>query len=445
MGRFETGAIKIEFFEVTMIKHGRSRYISFFSSDQTGAALLVIVFTIVVTSVLSVGIMRLTTTSTQSGFFVNQQNRAFYLAESGARYTLPIINNDYTQAVATLNGKEFQLGGNDKFQISFDFATRAPNVVVVSTGIANAGTAFEAKQTVRFELEGTSLFQYGLFALSGDRPAIEAKGHGYIDYYNSSDGPYAGLPALHAGKLMGANRKWSETIKLKDDMIVYGDAYIGPGGHLPSGIKIENHAVLKGSKMNLPETKSYPPITGSIGGSTNLGDIRLDHHDTRTLTTGSYIVDDLEIDDHAYLTIAGDVVIYLTDDLEMKGDDCAIYLNDGATLTIYATTYDWIEIKIKGKGVINQYSQPKAEHFQIYGSYKCYKVETNLKTSNGDAKSYAVIHAPYAEVKFMEDTQFFGAAIGRKIKVEHDAVVHWDKALLSFGGSVVVNDNYIQY
>lgn len=414
--------------------------------DQRGSVLIMIISTIVVLSALTAGVVNLKTTSTYSQLYTNQQKLAYYLAESGGRYIIPEVTAGLTQAITNFHGKEFQLASsNDKFTISIDTATEAPNVLVVSTGIVNAGTSAEVRQTITYELESQSVFDYGAFATSSNDKAIEIKDDGYVDYFNSNDGPYSGLPGTYSGNpLLAVNRTGSSSIKLKDDAIIYGDVYVGPGGSA-SNIKVEDDAEVKGSKLTLSDTRTMSAGTydWTQAGATNLGDEDLDGNDNLTLTAGTYRIDDLTMDDNATLTISGDVILYLTDDLEMKDDDNRIYINNGASLTIYATGHD-DEIKLRGN-VDNQNTVPKAEQFQIYADNDFDKIEVKLKTSEGDAKLYAAIYAPNSEVKFKEDTQLFGAAVGQKVKVEDDAAIHYDKALTGLAGGVTIAGTYIQY
>ena len=414
--------------------------------DQRGSVLVVIISTIVVLSALTAGVLNLKTTSTYSQLYTNQQKLAYYLAESGGRYIIPEVTDDLNQAITNFHGKEFQLANsNDKFTISIDTATAAPNVLVVSTGVVNAGTSAEVRQTITYELEAQSVFDYGAFATSSSSQAIKVKDDGYVDYYNSNDGAYSGLPTTYDGNpLLAVNRTGWESIRLQDDAIIYGDVYVGPGGSA-SDIRIRHDAEVKGSKLTLSDTRTMSAGTYSwtAAGATNLGDEDLDGNDNLTLTAGTYRIDDLEMDDNATLTISGDVILYITDDLHMHDDDNRIYINNGASLTLYMTgNNDSIELR---GNVDNQNTVPKAEQFQIYAESDFDEIEVNLKTSEGDAKLYAAIYAPNSEVKFKEDTQLFGAVVGQKVEVEDDAAIHYDKALTGLAGGVTITGSYVQY
>ena len=414
--------------------------------DQSGSVLVMIISTIVVLSALTAGVVNLKTTSTYSQLYTNQQKLAYYLAESGGRYIIPEVSDDLTQAITNYHGKEFQLtDSNDKFTISIDTATQSPDILVVSTGIVNAGTSAEARQTITYQLEAESVFEHAAFATDGSEKAIELKGSGYVDYFNSNDGPYSGLPGTYSGNaLLGVNRTGSNSIYLVDDIIVYGDAYVGPGGSA-SHIYEGGSSDVRGSKLAMTESKTMSGGTysWSDAGATNLGDEDLEDDDNLTLSAGTYRIDDLEMDDEATLTISGDVILYITDDLHMHDDDNRITINNGASLTLYMTGND-DSIQFRGN-IDNQNTVPKAEQFQIYAENDFDNIEIKLKTSEGDAKLYASIYAPNTDVQFKEDTQFFGAVVADEIKMENDAIIHYDKALTSLAGGLTVAGTYFQY
>ncbi len=429
-------------------------------SDQSGAVLIIIISTIVVLSTLTIGVLNLKTTSTYSQLYANQQKKAYSLAESGGRYAISKIKADLTQAISDLDNKEFQLGSNNaKFSISIDTVTKAPKVLLVSTGIVNEGTSNEARQAITYELEAESIFDYGLFAtsteieLDKDSPTvssvIEIKKDTYIDYFNSNDAPYAGLPGTYSGNpLVARNRPAAESVLLIENAIVYGDVYVGLNGNTDTDITLEDASVIKGDKLTLTHTRDMDLKTDP-GGGTTISDILLINTESQTLTAGTYRLDEIKLEHDSFMNISGDVTIVVLDVMEIK-DSGALYIQDGGTLTIYAINTANpdadVEIKIKGKGIINQNTTPNAVHLMIYGDESCKKVEVDLDLADGgDGKLYAAIYAPRAEVKVKDDAQLFGAAVGEFIKIEDDAAVHYDKALQSLDSSIVYGEAQIQY
>ncbi len=433
-------------------------------SGQKGSVLIVIISTIVLLSALTAGVLNLKTTSTYSQLYTNQQKRAYNLAESGGRYAISKINADLTQAINDLHNKEFQLGSSSaKFSIAIDTTTKAPSIIVLSTGIVNEGTSSESKQETTYELEAESVFDYGLFATSteiktdkkGNPKAVTVveignagkgySGNAYIDYYNSNDGAYTGLPGIYAGNaLVAVNRTGADSIVLKENAVAYGDAYIGPEGSTSTDITLEDSAAIKGSKLVASSTRSMESKTDP-GGGTAIADIKLENAESQTLTAGTYRLDEIKLEDDSFVDISGDVTLIVADKLEIK-DSGAVYIQNGGSLTIYGlTTAGDVTIKIKGKGIIDQNTSPKAENLIIYGDASCKSVEVSLELADGDAKLYGAIYAPESDVTIEKDAQLFGAAVGETVDLEDDTALHFDKALQSLPSSIIYGGSHIQY
>lgn len=130
--------------------------------SQQGSILIGVIATMVVVAVMGTAMVTLTTTSsyTQVGAF--DSIKAFYLAEAGAHYAVPIIRKEAaaagdpfapsTGSIDLLNNKTFTMANGDKFHLSLDYT--APTYTLESVGILRQGaSAFEATRKVTFVID----------------------------------------------------------------------------------------------------------------------------------------------------------------------------------------------------------------------------------------------------------------------------------------------------
>ncbi|MDH3392509.1 MAG: hypothetical protein OEL66_00765, partial [Desulfobulbaceae bacterium] len=130
--------------------------------NQQGSILIGVIVTMVVIATLGTAIVTLTTSSsyTQIGYF--DAAKAYYLAESGGRYAVPLIRQEaasggdpfepLTGTIALLNDKTFTMANGDKFHLAITYAD--PIYTVESTGILRQGAnTFEATQKVTFVID----------------------------------------------------------------------------------------------------------------------------------------------------------------------------------------------------------------------------------------------------------------------------------------------------
>lgn len=138
--------------------------------NNKGAALIGIIITLIIISVLGTGVFYLTSTSQYSEVFVNQRERAYYLAQSGIQYARPIIlaanGAGQTAPITALNGQTFTLANNGgAFYLSTAIVDNAPPnpsyTVVESTGILNPNTFQEVRQKIMVKITKAGGYESG--------------------------------------------------------------------------------------------------------------------------------------------------------------------------------------------------------------------------------------------------------------------------------------------
>ena len=70
-------------------------------TNENGAVLIMIIVSMVVASIVGVAMVDLSTTATYGQLSATQQDRAYYLAESGGRYAVPLVADDVMNSVTT--------------------------------------------------------------------------------------------------------------------------------------------------------------------------------------------------------------------------------------------------------------------------------------------------------------------------------------------------------
>ena len=395
-----------------------------FHSHQEGAVLIGLIITMTIVAVLSAALVYFTTTSTFSEFFANRQERAYYMAESGARYAIPQIKIDPAQAAIDLHGKIFTLSNGDKFLLLIN--TSDPNATFLeSEGIVHEGDWLESRARITYRIPKTFRFDYGLF--SGNQQVV-LKDRAYIDSYDSRVGPWSSEGAARNGTV-GTNRTGKNSIRVRKNAKVYGDAEVGPGGDPSKDISVEKNALLTGSKDTLSAAKDMTPLAMPSGGGTPV-DLILDNNDTYTFTDGIYRLNTLEITDDGILTISGNVTLYAEDNIGME-DRGKIDILPGGSLTIYAAA----QLTVKQDARINETEEP--EKLIIFGTSTFSKAQF---TDNSIVRG--AVYAPLANAQIQKNAEIFGSVIARRVTIEDDAMFHYDEAL---SGGVEIGGRTIQY
>jgi hypothetical protein len=393
--------------------------------NERGALLIGLIITITIIALAGAAIISLTTISTFGGLFANLHSRAYYLAESGGRYAIPMIKANPAQAQIDLNGMTFTFDNGERFILSVDNTT--PGITLLeSEGVSQAGDWLEARAKVKYRIPKSFIFPYAVFTNTG---RLTVNDSAYIDSYDSSSGPWSSRGAIRNGHL-GTNRTGSNSVWLRSSSSVYGNATVGVGGN-PSNIRVDATATLTGTRGVLLTSVDMTPVAMPSGGGTPV-DLILTGSSTYTYTEGSYRLNRLTIQDNAVLNISGNVTLYIENSIRITNYG-RINIQAGGSLTIYAARDMLVELYAK----VNETQNP--------GSLVILGTSTfNGLTVRNNAVMHAAIYAPAATASLQDSVIFYGSVMVDLVNVTNNVAFHYDEALGRSGGAAV-GGGIIQY
>ena len=131
-------------------------------SSIRGSTIIWLVFVMVAASILGTAVVKLNAGSSFSWVSKNINNTALYLAESGGRYALPIIQAElpagpWTNTDALVAGGAFNVkNGSFTLTVDHSYAVNPNYVILTSTGTINSGTQFASTRKMVFLIPKTS-------------------------------------------------------------------------------------------------------------------------------------------------------------------------------------------------------------------------------------------------------------------------------------------------
>lgn len=359
-------------------------------TDPKGAVMIMIIISMVLASIVGVAMVDLTTTATFGQLSATHQDRAYYMAESGGRYAVPLVVDDIVSGVTTnidlLHNITYTLDNGSitdgQFLIEVDADTDPDYVFVHSTGIVSAGISLSARSKITFRLTKTtnSPFRYGSF--------------GGSEIHLDDNAQITGDAGVNAG---------SNKIKTHDSSVITGDQDANVGQPLPA--------------------ISFP--SGTYTAETEYKE------ETVNLSAGTYYHKKLKMLEDAVLNISGDVTINVKDEFKIEKNAQIIILS-GASLTVYVKK----KIEIKENAKINQ--DGDAEDFILYQSEnQDFKIKDNAIINGG-------LYAPLTDkLEIEKQAHVTGSVVADKVKMKEDSQITYDSSLSEFlipGGSSFLGD-----
>lgn len=295
--------------------------------------------------------------------------------------------------------------------IVYDTAEPPAWVEIRSQGGTVPDTGARAEITVRIRANYHSPFSYGLF---GDE-SVMISGSGYVDSYHSAKGPWSQEGNGRHGDI-GTNEAKNGAIRLNGQGTVYGGAIIGLGATPDTDIVVEGHAKITGRRKTALESLNMTPKTDPGGGDD------LSESGSMTLSTGTYRLQDSQLNSQRTIEIDGEVTFLINGDVNMA-DLAEIRIRERGSLTMIVSG----NIKLTGQRIVNETGIPA--NLQIYGTSRCETV--NLL---GQSDLHAVLYAPVATISVTGQADIYGALAGNRVTVSGQGNVHYDEALKDLSG-----------
>jgi len=249
-----------------------------------------------------------------------------------------------------------------------------------------------------------------------------------FDSYNSSKGLYGSSNASQ-NAVVTANAVGYSIITLYSGGIIYGDAYIGPGGNINDGFSTWG-STITGTKGILDTPINFPnpaAPTGSPFDDASEGDFP-----TNDWTGGERIISSNRHFNSislwsSYITVNGNVTVLLEGDLNV-GSSRSIRIAPGSSLNLY----------VKGNcsigGSLNAYNECLPSNLRIYmlGTDKSF-------STWGNGNIYAMLDNPNGPVSFWGSGSFFGRIKAKSLSGSSPIHVDLDSEFENAGGSAGQN------
>lgn len=337
---------------------------------------------------------------------------------------LPTRSNAREMAKAVARDNLGTVGAElEDYEIEFGFWTRSTGTFSASTYTANAirvtvarsaakgnplrlfFAAFMGHTTTDVSATAVAMYDNEACGILIGIDSVSLAGTPDVDSYNSTYASYNAQVPQDNGDF--CSNGW---IDVDGTTYVRGDANAGPGEETT----VNNNSTVTGStkprlrSIDLPtvdmsgvasnnDNNDIPGIPSGNGKSTKSavdkqGDLKLVAGETMDLPPGNYYLRNLELGGGSTLNITGETNIYLTGDLKVAG---------GASLNNNTERPDYLNILMSGGDA--------------------------LVTS--DLAAYMVIYAPNTDIDVQGSADFYGAFVGKTLKIHGTGSVHADEAV----------------
>jgi len=196
---------------------------------------------------------------------------------------------------------------------------------------------------------------------------------------------------------IGSNTTQNDTISLDSNVVINGDATVGPLGEPSQIIDLKGNATITGSQQAAASTTTFDPATVPVGLSSR-GDLDLEGKDTLTLPAGTYLYDRMSLKGKSQLILLGPVTLYVTDNVSVDSN-----------------------VTVNGTKI------PANFDLKVVGNQNVH-LDSNVIF-------YGTIYAPEsANVRMDSNSQLFGAIIAGEFEANSNSRIHYDEALNSSKG-----------
>lgn len=415
-----------------MISVWKEYFIRKVAADKKGSMLILSLMfgaVIVVFSAAYLGSVAMEARLTEKS---HRNNLAIHLAESGAEEAIWEIKyggGDFlsgdgwtgtnpkikTASLTTASGEN--LG---QYTVSVTDPTSS-TVIIEATGTALYGTSTLAEsRTVEVTVNQPSSATFTMAAFA--EVDVTMASNACTDSFDSSNGPYDRKNNSGSDGDVGTNSTSDGAVALSSNADIDGDAFVGVGGDVSTGISTESNATISGTESVLAEAVEIPAITGPTGLPIK-GNITYDDDNNHTISTsGEYV--NLAVDGNTSVTLDGNVVLYVTNAFTLDSNSELIVMS-GSDVEIYVDG----SIYFSSNTAVNNLTQDPSR-LKIYG--------TDSLTDNGDDAGirfhsntdiYATIVARNSTVHLDSNAEVFGAVMAQSILLDSNTCVHYDTVL----------------
>ncbi|MBI3602400.1 MAG: hypothetical protein HY209_05860 [Candidatus Omnitrophica bacterium] len=290
----------------------------------------------------------------------------------------------------------------------------ASSPLIQSIGsVPSRSSSRKVQRNVQVTVSRPAIFGNGIFA----QGQVTLSKNALVDSYNSSNGNYGGSNILHNGNV-GSDGTTAGIIIIDNNATIEGNVSTGPGGTVTQG----NGDTITGtiSSTNNITTPSVV-VPSALTGLSSSGTLSVGNNGSKTLSDGDYKYTSASLSNGSTLNISGNVRIYLTGANDLTtGNNVTLNVNSGATLTVYTDG----TLNLSNNITINNISKIPA-NMQIYSTY----TGANGVTLTNNGTTYAGVYAPGTDVEVSNNNGFYGAVVGKTVKLDNNGEVHYDEAL----------------
>lgn len=278
--------------------------------------------------------------------------------------------------------------------------------------VLSIGRSGQAQRAVSATLELRGLFEYAILT----KESLILKPDTIVDGYNSQDPIDTDVDVD-----LSIQSTADASVILNTGVVVKGDISVGVGGNPDTVIK--DMGATTGDQFAAliedPLPLVYPPPLPDMG--TNITATA----ETITITpadSGQY--NNIFVkkgDTLGAVEISGDVVLYITGDIEI-GESCELIIKDNSSLTLYIDG----DIHCRANSAINTEFSPEApKTFQIYGTNETQQT-FDIKAKNDWS---GTIYSPNADVILYANGDFYGSTVSNNFELKAGGNYHYDEAL----------------
>lgn len=272
-----------------------------------------------------------------------------------------------------------------------DLNTRLIAATGYSPSNVTTTRAYESRAlTAYVSVQSKNSFPYAVFSKNN----ISLTGNAITDSYNSSQAAYSAATATSNGDV-ATDSTSAGAVALSGNVIIKGNASVGPNGNVNTVITTTDSALITGTKSAQASAQNPQVKTTTISSE---GTLSVSGNTIYSLAAGTHRFSSISVTGNARINALGAVIIYV----------------DGA-------------VSIAGNGFTTQANTPTNLLIYVMGN-------SNVSLS-GNGNFYGAIHAPNSNISNSGNGSIYGAVVGSNYTQTGNGNIHYDQALQNSGSS----------